>query len=412
MNQKQKVFAFIIIIGIVVLVLTIAGGSGQLEFNNQTNNQSVIADETADWKIHIEERYGFSFKYPSSLKIDAQGPNVAQQELNEGKQISGTATPSYETIYFRDSTNKAKFQIDVFHTTDKNISIDNYKDYFYAFGTCDLRYLNDEPLVKVIQKNGISFIQADVVGVGNLPRSCFYLKNKNNNLIVLSMLASDSKLDYDSTMRIVENILSTFKFTPIYKTDFNGSDLYGRLYRSDDDGKTWQEILNQYKGEITYAVDPQNTNIIYAGDVAGNMMAQDPDIDLLKSVDAGKTWTDILNGISIQVNDKNWINGIGSIYIDENDSNIIYVALNDILPFKSLDGGHSWSKEITIHVGGFSKRSFNLDEKTFIAFGGKLSNIAYRINITDKTNLLKELTPLTTIKYLRSIKHLRISQRT
>ncbi len=132
----------------------------------------------------------------------------------------------------------------------------------------------------------------------------------------------------------------------IYRTDFNGSDLSGRLYRSSD-GKDWEEIKNQYKGEITYAVDPKNPSIIYAGDMGGNMMADDLNIDLVKSIDGGTTWVDILQGIANEVKTENGIYGIESIFINQNDSNIIDVAVrifNSVITFRSYDGGINWSQ--------------------------------------------------------------------
>ena len=146
------------------------------------------------------------------MKIDKLGPNESQIALDTGETISGTITPSYETLYFRDSANKAGFEIDVFHATDKTLTIDNYKNYFYTSGNCDLRYLSFEPSIQVVQKNGILFIQADVVGANSLPRTCFYTKNNVDNLIVISMLAPGSQSDYKLTEEIIERLLSTFKF--------------------------------------------------------------------------------------------------------------------------------------------------------------------------------------------------------
>jgi len=129
----------------------------------------------------------------------------------------------------------------------------------------------------------------------------------------------------------------------LYKTDFNAEDLYGRLYKSEDEGNQWKEILKQYKGKIIYAVDPKDSSIVYAGDVGGNMMSNDMDIDLVKSIDAGDNWTDIL-----KLGDTGQLFGISSLMFDDNDSNIIRITVkvqNGEIKYKSLDGGNTWVKE-------------------------------------------------------------------
>lgn len=133
--------------------------------------------------------------------------------------------------------------------------------------------------------------------------------------------------------------------TVIYKKDFDGSDLTGRLYKSEDNGKTWKEILKQYKGEIIYAIYSKNSNIIYAGDVKGNTMADNMDIDLYKSIDAGEHWVDISKGIVEQVD---IFFGVDFLSVDSNNSNIINIAVSvggaQKVNFKSSDGGITWTK--------------------------------------------------------------------
>ncbi len=76
------------------------------------------------------------------------------------------------------------------------------------------------------------------------------------------------------------------------------------LYKSTDDGKSWDKVLyiNEKTGCADVAVDPKNTNIVYAttwefrrtpysfnsgGDGSG----------MYKSTDAGKTWNELKNGL-------------------------------------------------------------------------------------------------------------------
>lgn len=137
--------------------------------------------------------------------------------------------------------------------------------------------------------------------------------------------------------------------TILYKTEWDDESLYDRLYKSEDSGETWKEILSQYKGEIIYAIDPKNPNIIYAGDTGGNMMAENMDIDLLKSTDAGEHWIDISKKITEQ--QVGVLYGIDSLQVDSNDSNIVNVTVimqNESIIFKSLDRGNTWTKAITV----------------------------------------------------------------
>ena len=150
-------------------------------------------------------------------------------------------------------------------------------------------------------------------------------------------LSKDTSDNYFSIVTAVTTIL--------YKTEWDSERLYGILYKSEDGGKAWKEILRQYKGKIIYATDSKNLNIIYAGDTGGNLMAEHMDIDLLKSTDAGEHWIDILKGITDQVGE---LYGVGSLEVDSNNSNIIKATvriLSGSINFKSSDGGNTWVRE-------------------------------------------------------------------
>lgn len=81
------------------------------------------------------------------------------------------------------------------------------------------------------------------------------------------------------------------------------------------------------------AVDPNSSNIWYAGAPAGGIW---------KSLDAGSTWTNLFDEF-LQI-------GVSGIAIDPNDSNTIYIATGDddaadsfsVGMFKSTDGGATW----------------------------------------------------------------------
>jgi hypothetical protein len=145
----------------------------------------------------------------------------------------------------------------------------------------------------------------------------------------------------------------------LYKTEWDGERLRTYLLRSDDGGKTWKKIMEQYKGGITYATDSKNPNIIYAGDTSGNMMAEYLDIDLLRSDDGGNSWVDISKGVIREICEgichqyvegtEKEVAGVDSISLDSSNSDVIKVTgrtfANEKFAFKSTDGGSTWTKE-------------------------------------------------------------------
>lgn len=141
--------------------------------------------------------------------------------------------------------------------------------------------------------------------------------------------------------------VSTTSSNILYKTEWDSGRLRTTLLRSDDGGKTWKAIRTQYKGGIVYATDSKNPNLIYAGDAGGNLMAENLDIDLVKSTDGGEHWTDISKGILDRL-ETDQLGGVASIRIDPNNSNIVMVnvhprpASREVVSFKSIDGGNTW----------------------------------------------------------------------
>lgn len=120
----------------------------------------------------------------------------------------------------------------------------------------------------------------------------------------------------------------------------------GGVWRTQDGGGTWECISDGYFGGSigAVAVSESDPNVIYVGEgeqtVRGNVSSGR---GLWKSVDAGKTWTDI--GLHESEH-------IGRIRIHPTDPNIVYVAAMGNLwkpntqrgLFRSKDGGKNWEK--------------------------------------------------------------------
>ncbi len=130
----------------------------------------------------------------------------------------------------------------------------------------------------------------------------------------------------------------------------------GVVYRSVDDGDSWQVVLSNKKLKFI-EVDKLNSNIIYAGGSDG----------LWKSVDSGDNWSEIgtveMHKINTDIRPDivpTWINwtggtptypweGVFDIETDPNNAGTVYVTVlgeNKGL-YKTENGGNAWSHIIT-----------------------------------------------------------------
>jgi photosystem II stability/assembly factor-like uncharacterized protein len=120
----------------------------------------------------------------------------------------------------------------------------------------------------------------------------------------------------------------------------------GGLWKTDDNGKTWQSIFDDYAtssiGDI--AVAPSNPDIVWVGTGEANLFrASMPGAGIYKSTDAGRTFRH--SGLTDTQT-------IARILVHPADPNIVYVAAsghgwteNEMRGvFKTTDGGKSWTK--------------------------------------------------------------------
>lgn len=138
------------------------------------------------------------------------------------------------------------------------------------------------------------------------------------------------------------------------------SDARSVIFRSTDGGRTIDTVdVSDYirthgngpgrqNGE-RLAIDPNNTNVLYCGGRTGG---------LIKSMDYGKTWAmvETLDVFDTEVKWPQWTdlvlkstknqNGICSVVVDVNDSDIVYVAVSKIGEtnvYVTRDGCKTWS---------------------------------------------------------------------
>ncbi|MFC1686356.1 hypothetical protein ACFLZS_00255 [Patescibacteria group bacterium] len=107
-------------------------------------------------------------------------------------------------------------------------------------------------------------------------------------------------------------------------------DKYGRIYRSDNSGGSWEEVYAESTKNakiLTLAADPINSGTLYAGTSKGG---------ILKSTSYGESWRAL-----------KWFekNEITCLTVDLNNSKIIYAGTDKKLGvIKSSDSGKTWKE--------------------------------------------------------------------
>jgi photosystem II stability/assembly factor-like uncharacterized protein len=98
----------------------------------------------------------------------------------------------------------------------------------------------------------------------------------------------------------------------------------GALERSTDGGATWQRLLSQ--DVLAIAIDPVTPSTLYAGLAKGG---------ILKSVDAGATWTPMNRRLFNRI--------VQALAIDPSEHEMLYAATAEGGVFRSADGGACWA---------------------------------------------------------------------
>ncbi len=126
----------------------------------------------------------------------------------------------------------------------------------------------------------------------------------------------------------------------------------GKMFRSINGGRSWSRVMSMIgrneespanrHGFKAIEFAPSQGNVVYAGmrkerlSIDGNNY-KGPSYGMFKSVDGGKTWKEINNGLENA--DKN----INCIAVHPSDENIVYVGTYRDGVFKSVNGGKNWS---------------------------------------------------------------------
>ncbi len=144
----------------------------------------------------------------------------------------------------------------------------------------------------------------------------WYQLNSNNPVFSKTANVYDVAIDPKTTSNL---------YAAVYQ------DRFGRLFRSPDGGKNWEETYRASREQYPiYAVevDSFDPSVVYTGTAEGGF---------LKSTDYGKSWRVI-----------NWFDDvISDIKVDPHDTRIVYVSTHNKGLYKTIDKGTTWQ-----HIDG------------------------------------------------------------
>ncbi len=105
----------------------------------------------------------------------------------------------------------------------------------------------------------------------------------------------------------------------------------GCFFKSTDGGKTWVTLITDYNAQfMDIIIDPKVHNTIYTATWG-----------IIKSYDGGKTWQDVSNGIRTD-----WETHVQALAIDPNNTNILYAGTAGFHGgwlYKTTDAGANWT---------------------------------------------------------------------
>jgi len=195
------------------------------------------------------------------------------------------------------------------------------------------RYYDRHPFTKSIHTQNYKYFMQKVGDEMEILESGYLQFTDANSVTTGLSVSSSNGWENIGPHRTYSNNKLNSSQVNIYCIDYSKSDpnkmlagvTSGLVYISNDKGQSWSSIgsdIIQTGSITTVRFNPTNANIIFAG--GGNR--------LYKSIDAGLSWTEVLNIYNLKIR---------HVAIDPVSSNIMYVAAKKGL-YKSVNGGNSW----------------------------------------------------------------------
>jgi len=179
------------------------------------------------------------------------------------------------------------------------------------------------------QKVFVSQVKKKTVTISDANVTNIVLSPDDTNFIYLGTEEDGLYLSFNGGEKWADTLTNKGRIDSLTFDPQNSATAYvskgSLIFKTKNRAENWEQIyLEANQQTITYlAVDPQNSNKIYAGLADGR---------LLRSLDQGKTWQ-ILNDFKAKIK---------QILINKKDSKIIYVATSNKGFFKSTDQGANW----------------------------------------------------------------------
>jgi photosystem II stability/assembly factor-like uncharacterized protein len=196
----------------------------------------------------------------------------------------------------------------------------------------------------------LQFVHSQAAKKGKDTRIAFEkpVPNKFDTLITTNLV---SGLKFRSIgPALTSGRIADFAVNPINHSEFYVGVASGNIWKTTNNGVTFEPVFDTY-GSYSIgclAMDPQNTNVVWAGTGENNhQRALGYGDGVYKTIDGGKTWKNMGLKDSRQ---------IGMILIDPRNSNTVYVAAEGSVwgpgsergLYKTTDGGSTWTKVLNV----------------------------------------------------------------
>ena len=117
MRMSHKAFIPTFVLIIVLVVSDVVGrallSTAKAAFPQSVTSNASSRSQTSRWKAYRNDKYAFEVRYPPDWSAVELGPDPYELQLREGRAISGTQAPLFESIEFRDRKGRAIVTVEI-----------------------------------------------------------------------------------------------------------------------------------------------------------------------------------------------------------------------------------------------------------------------------------------------------------